>query len=165
MYNYGWLALLYGGNQHNVYKEVFLQLKNKWKTIEWLGVFKHLGEVKLNCNKAKIGWKVSSVQFSLSVMSKYLQPHGLQHARLPYPSPTPRDFSNSCPLSWWCHSTIPSSVVPFSSCLPSFQQQDLFQWISSSHQVAEVLEFQPQYQSFQWILGLISFRIDWFYLL
>ena len=60
---------------------------------------------------------VSSVQFSHSVMCDSLQPHGLQHARLPCPSPMPRVYSNSCPLSWWCHPTISSSVVPFSSCL------------------------------------------------
>ena len=63
---------------------------------------------------------LSSVKFSLSVMSYSLQPHGLQHARLPCPSPTPRAYSNSCPLNWWCHLTISSSVVPFSSCLQSF---------------------------------------------
>ena len=52
-------------------------------------------------------------------MSNSLWPHGLQHARLPCPSPTPRACSKSCPLSWWCHPTISSSVVPF-SCLQSF---------------------------------------------
>ena len=49
-----------------------------------------------------------------------LQPHGLQHTRLPCPSPTPGAYSNLCPLSWWCHPTTSSSVVPFSSCLQSF---------------------------------------------
>ena len=62
----------------------------------------------------------SSVQFIHSVVSHSLQRDGLQHARLPCPLPTPRACANSCPLSWWCHPTIPSSVVPFSSCLPSF---------------------------------------------
>ena len=61
----------------------------------------------------------SSTQFSLSVVSDYLWPHGLQHTRLPCLSPTPRDCSNSRPLSWWCHPAILSSVVPFSSCLQS----------------------------------------------
>jgi len=61
-----------------------------------------------------------SVQFSRSVMSDSLQPHGLQHARPPCPSPTPRVYSNSCPLSQWCHPTISSSVIPFSSCPQSF---------------------------------------------
>ena len=92
-----------------------------------------------------------SVQFSCSVVSDSLPPHGLQHARLPCPSPTPGACSNSCPLSQWCHPTISSSVVSFSSCLQSFQHQGIFQWVSSSHQVAKVLEFQLQDQSFQWI--------------
>ena len=56
-----------------------------------------------------------SVQFSRSVVSNSLRPHGLQHARPPCPSPTPGIYSNSCPLSRWCHPTISSSVVPFSS--------------------------------------------------
>ena len=61
-----------------------------------------------------------SVQFSHSVVSNSLRPRGLQHARLPYLLPIPRPYSNSCPLSWWCHPTISSSVVPFSSHLQSF---------------------------------------------
>ena len=64
--------------------------------------------------------------FSRSVMSNSLQPHGLQHARLPCPSPSPRACSNSCPLSRWCHPTISSSVVPFSSCLQSFPASGSF---------------------------------------
>ena len=77
---------------------------------------------------------VDSVQFSCSVMSDYLQPHELQHARPPCPSPTPRVYSNSCPLSLWCHPTISSSVVPFSPRLQSFpasgsfQMSQLFAW-------------------------------------
>ena len=69
---------------------------------------------------------------SVSVMSDSLWPHWLQHTRPPCPSPTPRVYSNSRPLSWWCHPTISSSVVPFSSCpqsLPasgSFQMNQLF---------------------------------------
>ena len=61
-----------------------------------------------------------SVQFSHSVMSDSLRPHGLQHARPPCPSPIPGVYSNSCPLSQWCHPTISSSVGPFSFCLQSF---------------------------------------------
>ena len=61
-----------------------------------------------------------SVQFSCSVMSNFLWPHGLQHTRLPCPSPAPRACSNSCQLSRWCHPTISSFVIPFSSCLQSF---------------------------------------------
>ena len=57
------------------------------------------------------------VQFSCSVVSNSLQPHGMQHARPPCPIPTPRGYSDSCPLSWCCHPTISSSVIPFSSYL------------------------------------------------
>ena len=69
----------------------------------------------------------SSVHFSHSVVSDSLQPHELQHAKPPYPSPTPRVHSNSCPLSWWCHPTISSSIVPFSSLLQSFPASGSFQ--------------------------------------
>ena len=63
---------------------------------------------------------------SCSLMSSSLWPHGLQHARLLCPSPTPRACSNSCPSSQWCHPTISSSVVPFSSCLQSFTASGSF---------------------------------------
>ena len=74
-----------------------------------------------------IDHKANIHQFSCSVMSDSLQPHRLQHARLPCPSPTPRVYSNSWPLSWWCHPTIPSSVISFSSCLQSFPASGSFQ--------------------------------------
>ena len=93
---------------------------------------------------------LSSVQFNRSVVSDSLWPHELQHARPPCPSPTPRVHSNSCASSWWCHPAISSSVVPFSSCLNPSQHQGLFQWVNFSHEVAKVLEFQLQHQSFQW---------------
>ena len=64
--------------------------------------------------------------FSRSVVSGSLQPHGLQHTRLPCPSPSPGACSNSCPLSQWCHPTISSSVVAFSSCLHSFPASGSF---------------------------------------
>ena len=69
---------------------------------------------------------IRSVQFSCSVLSDSLQPHGLQNARPPCPSPTPGVYSNSCPLSWWCHPTISSSVAPFSSHLQSFPASRYF---------------------------------------
>ena len=76
-------------------------------------------------NKVYFDWyKNQSVN---SVASNSLRPQGLQHARLSCPSPTPRVYSNSCPLSWWCHSSISSSVVPFSSCLQSFPALGSFQ--------------------------------------
>ena len=91
------------------------------------------GENELWCC---FGWcYLSSVQFSHSAVSDSLRPHGLQHARLPCPSPTPRAYSNSYTLSWWCHPTISSSVVPFSSCFlqfcptsVSFQMSQFFPW-------------------------------------
>ena len=67
-----------------------------------------------------------SVQFSRSVLSDSLRLHGRQHTRLPCPSPTPRACSNSCPLSQWCHPTILSSCVPFSSRLQSFPASGSF---------------------------------------
>ena len=70
---------------------------------------------------------LSSVQFSCSVVSDSLRPHELQHARPPCPSPTPGVHPNPCPLSHWCHPTILSSVVPFSSCPQSFPASGSFQ--------------------------------------
>ena len=69
----------------------------------------------------------SSVQFSRSVVSDLLRPHELQHARPPCPSPTPGVHPNPCPSSRWCHPTISSSVVPFSSCPQSFPASGSFQ--------------------------------------
>ena len=66
-------------------------------------------------------------QFSRSVMSNSLRPHEPQHARPPCPSPTPGVYSNLCPLSWWCHPTTSSSVVPFFSCLQYFPTSGSFQ--------------------------------------
>ena len=73
------------------------------------------------------GERISSVQFSRSVMSDSVRPHGLQHARLPCPSPTPEACSNSGLLSQWCHPTIPSSVFLFFSLLQSFPASGSFQ--------------------------------------
>ena len=103
-----------------------------------------------------------SVKFSCSIISVSLWLHVLQHARPPYPSPTPGAYSNSCPLSQWCHPTISSSVVPFSSCLQHFPASGLFQWVGSSHQIAKVLEFQLQHQSFRWIL-MTDFLLHWLF--
>ena len=66
------------------------------------------------------------VLFSHSVVSDSVQPHGLKHSRLPCPSQSPGACSNSCPLSWWCHPTISSSVTPFSSCFQSFPASGSF---------------------------------------
>ena len=77
--------------------------------------------------------------------------HGLQHVMLLCSSPTPRSCSNSCPSNRWCHPIISSSVVPSPPAFNLPQHPGLFQWVNSSHQVAKVLEFQLQHQSFQWI--------------
>ena len=77
------------------------------------------------------------IQFSCSVVSETLQPHESQHARPPCPSPTPRVYSNSCPLNWWCHPAISSSVVPFCSCpqsLPASGSFPMSQFFSSGGQ-------------------------------
>ena len=105
-----------------------------------------------------VGQKVSSgfsitfwlVQFSCSVVSISLQPHELQHARPPCPSPTPGVHSNSRPSSQWCHPAISSSVVPFSSCpqsLPasqSFPMSQLFAWGGQSTRVSALASFLPK---------------------
>ena len=74
-----------------------------------------------------IHFSYSSIQFTHLVVSNFLRPHEAQHTRPPCPSPTPGVYSNSCPLSQWCHPTISSSVVPFSSCLQSFPASGSFQ--------------------------------------
>ena len=110
-------------------------------------------------------WIMSpAVQFSCSVMSHSLGPQGLQHTRLPCPSPTPRAYSNSCPESQWCHSTISSFVIPFSSCLQSFPR-------SGSFQMKGHIRW-PKYWSFSFSIspsneysGLISIWMEWFDLL
>ena len=102
---------------------------------------------------------------SFAVMSDSLRPHELPHARLPCPSLSPRDHSNSCPLSRWCHPTILSSVSPFSSCPQSFPASVF------SNELALHIRW-PKYWSFSFSISppneysvLISFRIDWFDLL
>ena len=107
-----------------------------------------------------------SVQFSRSVRFDSLRPHGLQHARLPCPSPTPRACSNSWPSSSWCHPTISSSVIHFSSCLPSFPASGSFpmsQFFASGGQSIGVsASASIPYNEYS---GLISFRIYWLDLL
>ena len=103
----------------------------------------------------------TSVQSS-SVVCNSLWPHGLQHARPPCPSPTPRVYSNSWPLSQWCHPTVSSSVMPFSSCLQSFSASGSFpmsQLFASGGQSIGVSVPSSEHS------GLISFRMDWLDLL
>ena len=88
--------------------------------------------------------------------------HGLQHTRLPCPSPTPEACSNSHPLSWWCHPTISSSIVPFSSCIQSFSTSRSFpmsQFSSGGQSIgASTSAINPSNE----YSGLISFSTDWF---
>ena len=110
-------------------------METLWPTLWWLSKSGALG---LNLHSTSIlsasHWEnclaslsLRSIQFSHSVVSNSLQPRGLQHTRPPCPSPAHRVYSNSCPLSWWCHPTISSSVVPFSSCPQSFPASGSFQ--------------------------------------
>ena len=102
------------------------------------------------------------VQFSRPVVSDSLRSHGLQHTRLPWPSPTPRVCSNSCPSSPWGHPTISSLSSPSPPAFNLAKHQGLFQWVSYSHQMAEVLELQLPSNE-HW--GLTPLRIDWLDLL
>ena len=97
-----------------------------------------------------------SLLFCCSVMSDSLQPHGLQHARFPCPSQSPRVCSNSCLLNQRCHPTLSSSVIPF-SCLQSFPALGCFPMSQLFASGGQVLKLQLQPQSFQWI-----FRVDIF---
>ena len=104
----------------------------------------------------------NSIQFSCSVMSNSLWFHGLQHTRLPCPSPTPRAYSNSWSSSRWCHPTISSSVVPFFSCLQSFLVSGSFpdeSVLGISWQICWSFSFNIS--PFNEYSGLISFRIGW----
>ena len=147
-----------------MYNRILLNSEKEWNWVicrdeDWPGGWIN-SEVKSEREKTNIiymWYPEKWYQFS-SVAQSCLTLCNPMDTRLPCPSPTPRACSNSCPLSWWYHSTISSSVVPFSSCLQSFPASGLSQWVSSSHQVAKVLEFQLQHQSFQWI-----FRTDFLY--
>ena len=137
-------------NQRKLWKEIYPKDESIW-TKDWY----------LTHFLVRVG---DLSQFSCSVVSNPLWPHGLQHARLPCPSPTPRVYSNSCPLNQWCHPTISSSVVPFSSCIiPSIR-------VFPNESVLCIR--WPKYWSFSFNIspsnehpGLISFRMDWLGLL
>ena len=96
--------------------------------------YRHFGLNILECSRfieifsiEELGWKFSSVPFSHSVVSDSLRPYRPQHARPPCPPPSPGVDPNSCPLSWWWHPTIPSSVSPVFSCPQSFAASGSFQ--------------------------------------
>ena len=113
------------------------------------------------CDPALCSLVLYVLLFSRSVMSDFLWLHGLQHTRLPCPSLFPRVCSNLCPLSWWCHPTISSSITPFFSCLQSFPA-------SGSFPMSWLCIRWPNYWNFSFSIspsneysGLISFRVDW----
>ena len=98
------------------------------QSIQFIMYIKHQFTLKLVCKWWHLSqYATSSVQFSCSVVSDFLRSHGLQHTRFPRPLPTLRAYLNSCPLSQWCHPTISSSVIPFSSHLQSFPASGSFQ--------------------------------------
>ena len=136
------------------YKESGIWLP-RFKSCQGLGVGKRNGEALV---KATV-----SVQLSHSVLSDSLWPYRLQHSRLPCSSLSP-GFLRFMSID----SVRPSNYLILSSTSFVFnlsQHQGLFEWVGSLHLVAKVLELQLQHPSFQWMLGLISLRIDWFDLL
>ena len=125
-------------------------------------LIKH-SNISLGCDRQCSLHFYAGDQFSCSVVSDSLQPHGLQHARPPCPSPTPRVYPNSCPSSWRCHPTISSSVVPFSSYLQSFPASRSFpisQLFTSGGQSIRVSASVPPMNIQGWfplgLTGLIS---------
>ena len=125
---------------------------NPLSDVSFANIFPHW----INCPHFVYGLFFCSVQFSHSVMSNSLWPHGLQHARPPWPSPTPGVYSNSCPLSRWCHPAISSSVVPFSSRLQSFP-------VSGSFQISQFFTSGGQRIGVSASTSVLSMNIqDWF---
>ena len=129
------------------------------KNMEWLALEKNQDGKQDSQKEYFI--RFSSVQFSLSVVSDSLRPHGLQHARPPCPSPTPGVYSNSCPLSRWFHPTISLSVVPFSSRLQSFPASGSFQMSQLFTSGGQTIGVSASAS----VLPMISFKMDWLDLL
>ena len=107
--------------------------------------------------KCSSAWNQQSVQLLCRVLTLC---NPINCSTTGFPVPTPAACLTLRPSSQWCHSTISPSAIPFSACLQSFPDEGLFQGVSSSHQVAKVLEFQLQRQSFQWIFRT-DFLYDW----
>ena len=124
---------------HSIWQQIWKtqQWPQDWKKSVFIPIPKkgNTKELPHNCTH------LSSVHFSHSVVSDCFRPHGRQHARPPCPSPTLGVYSNSCPLSQWCHPTISSYVVPFSSCPQSFPASGSFpvsQFFASGNQIIGV---------------------------
>ena len=126
--------------------------------------FLHSGyraEQKFSLIWTRFPYDTSVSQFSHSVLSDSLRPHGLHHTRLPCPSPAPRDCSNSCPSSQWCHPIISSSVVPFSSCLQSFPASGAFQMNQFFPSGGQSIGVSASVSVLTMNIQDISFRMDW----
>ena len=140
------------------YRWKWAQCEGHWEyavdLLMWKGCVPRSAGDSWNCGQFWTLWDsqvaLSSVQFCHSVMSDSLRPHESQHARPPWPSPTPGLHSDSCPLRQWCHPAISSSVVPFSSCfqsLPaseSFPVSQLFTWGGQITGVSALPSFLPK---------------------
>ena len=112
--------------------------------------WRNLTHTHIHSSNLTLTLHISSVQSSCSVVSDSLWPHESQDTRPPCPSPTPGVYSNSCPSSRWCHPAISPLSSPSPPAPHLSQHQGLLQWVNSLHDVAKVLEFQLQHQSFQW---------------
>ena len=108
---------------------------------------------------------LSIIQFSRSVVFNSLWPHEPQHTRPPCPSPTPGVYTNSCPLSWLCHPTVSSFLIPFSFCPQSFPASGSFQMSQLFTSGDQSISFSFNISPFNEHPGLISFRMDWLDLL
>ena len=142
-------GLLSTSSRDTIWRPGYCEKCKIWlESIEWLCPMKRLHVANMRGHPHEC---ISSVH---PAVSNSLRPRGLQHTRLPCPSPTPGACSNSC-LLWVSDAIQPSH--PSLSPSPAFnlsQHQGLFQWVSSSHQVANVLKLQLQPQSFQWIFRI-----------
>ena len=146
----GWQRMRWLDSNTNSMDMNLSMLRKWWKTGK-PGVLQYIGSQRVGQDLAseQHHWN-GTVQFSRSFVSDSLRPHKSQHARPPYPSPTPRARSNSCLSNRWCHLAISSSVVPFSSCpqsLPaseSFPMSQLFSWGGQSTRVLASASFLPR---------------------
>ena len=155
-------GLLHTSSRDTIWRPGCYEKYKIWlESIEWLFLMKKVHVTNMRGHPHEC---ISSVH---SVVSNSLQPHGLLHARLPCPPPTPEACSNSCPSSWWCHPTISSSVIPFASCLQSFPASGSFlmsQFFASGGQCigasasAPVLPMNIQDWFLLGLTGLISLQ-------
>ena len=149
-YTAGWKDIVMPDGNLNTHKEMKSIRNGKY-------VCKY--DFKIDFNISSLNFFKKDLRLSLlfmhSVVSNSLWPHGLQHTSLPCPSPSPGVCSNSCPLTWWCHPTISSSVDPFFSCPQSFPASGSFQVSQFFTSDGQSIRASASHQSFQWI-----FRTD-----